>query len=78
MAYKAVKTVTIEDKTYNPGDYITEDVNDRLILANKVEIVDDVKVVKEQKVKKNKKQKITKEILTEDSAEVSVEIEENA
>lgn len=75
MAYKAIKVVTIGDKTFNPGDIIDVAVEDRLVRGKKVEIIEeDVKQTKEKKSKKEKEQK--EELLIEDSSEVSVETQE--
>jgi len=92
MTYKAIKVVTIGDKTFNPGDiFPAELVEDRLIRGRKIEAVDaveTVEVVKEVitedvKPKKSKKTKEVieeveevEELLIEDSAEVEVETTE--
>lgn len=92
MTYKAIKVVTIGDKTFNPGDiFPVELVEDRLIRGRKIEAVDavdaveTVEVVKEiitedVKPKKSKKTKEVieevEELLIEDSAEVEVETTE--
>jgi len=73
MAFKAIKVVTIGDKTFNPGDIIDVAVEDRLVRGKKVEIIEeDVKPTKEKKSKKEQKE----ELLIEDSSEVSVETQE--
>lgn len=83
MTYKAIKVVTIGDKTFNPGDiFPVELVEDRLIRGRKIETVEVVKevITEDVKPKKSKKTKEVieevEELLIEDSAEVEVETTE--
>jgi hypothetical protein len=85
MTYKAIKVVTIGDKTFNPGDiFPIELVEDRLIRGRKIEAVEAVEVITEDvKPKKSKKIKEVieeveevEELLIDDSAEVEVETTE--
>jgi len=88
MTYKAIKVVTIGDKTFNPGDiFPIELIEDRLIRGRKIEAVEAVEAVEviteDVKPKKSKKIKEVieeveevEELLIDDSAEVEVETTE--